>query len=237
MFMNLKNKTLILLIIAFVLNIFFISNNLYNQKKTDKIKIEPSLEINKIIVIGDSRMELINNKRKRLNIPSNMEFIAKSGAKIAWLYEDGLPELFNLIDKEANYKYSVVFNMGVNDLDSSTEAYKLADIYFKLYKKIINKYPNISFYFLSVNPVDDDVLRRNLPSQKRTNERIKEFNDYFIYKLSKQQMNNVRYCDSYNTLEFELPDGLHYSTQTDKKIIDYIIKECSDTNFNYNYFR
>ena len=46
-------------------------------------------------------------------------------------------------------------------------------------------------------------------------------------KILKTNSNkNIKYCDSYNTLSFFLPDGLHYDTVTDQKIIDFIINKC-----------
>ena len=40
--------------------------------------------------------------------------------------------------------------------------------------------------------------------------------------------NNLHYCDSYHNVKFETPDGLHYDTKTDQKIIDYITNNCID---------
>ena len=37
---------------------------------------------------------------------------------------------------------------------------------------------------------------------------------------------NIKYCDSYNSINFEMPDGLHYNYKTDEKIMKYIIEKC-----------
>lgn len=240
MFMN-KIKKIVLII--YVLLFSYIIYDIYNYNKIISLKLErysykdnnPILLINKIIIIGDSRMDLINSKREKLNIPSSIDFIAKSGARIDWLYNTGFPELKKKLKDSNKYKYHIVFNLGVNDLNSDTSATKLARNYYTIYKKIIEQNNNVSFYFLSVNPIDEDrIFKYFSPYNKRSNERIEEFNKYFISKLNELKLYNVQYCDSYNNLNFYLPDGLHYDTKTDEKIINFIINNCVKINNQIN---
>lgn len=224
-----KAKKYLFILIFYLFLISIITNNINKLiPKTKELEEEKTvLEINKIIIIGDSRMELINNKKQVLNIPNSIVFIAKSGAKISWLYEIGLQKLYETIEHRKKYKYHVVFNLGVNDLDDDVNIVNLANEYYKVYNRIIRDNRDISFYLLSVNPVDENRIYTNFSMHnKRTNDKIEKFNNYLMNFINKDKLKNVKYCDSYNELEFYLPDGLHYDTQTDKKIIKYIIEKC-----------
>lgn len=232
--MNLKKQKIILLIfvILFVLFliIFIFNNNLnisINKYKFDISYKKTISEISKVIIIGDSRMELIEIDKEKLNVPTNFIFDAESGAKISWLYSVGIPKLYKIINNKSNYKYKVIFNLGVNDLNDDIDIKQKADEYFNTYKNIIESNKNIFFYFLSVNPVDENRIYKYFSKEnKRTNNKIEKFNNYFIKMLKKEKLKNVKYCDSYNTLDFELPDGLHYNFKTNNKIIKYLIEEC-----------
>lgn len=229
------NKKIVLLIsivmslflIIFIISYMYLNMDIKNYEY--KIYDNSSLyKLNKIVLVGDSRMWLIDRSKDQLNIPDNIIFDAESGAKIGWLNNTGIPKLYKIInDIDKNYKYNVVFNLGVNDLDSDEKVEVLAKRYFDTYKKIILNNKNISFYFLSVNPINEkDLYEKFSKNSKRTNKKIEEFNSYFIDRLKKENISNVRYCDSYNTLDFVLPDGLHYDSNTDKRIISYIIGNC-----------
>lgn len=229
---NKKIMILILMVISLILDLLlmFILYLSIDTKKYEYKIYNNSLiyELNKIIIVGDSRMWLINNSREKLNMPNNIIFDAESGAKINWLTIVGIPRLYEILkDTDKKYKYNVVFNLGVNDLNSDEKVEILAKRYFDEYKKIINSNKSISFYFLSVNPIEENTLQEKFDREnKRTNKKIEEFNNYFINRLSKENIENAKYCDSYNTLNFVLPDGLHYDSETNKKIINYIINNC-----------
>ena len=197
---------------------------LKNEDFDEKIQ---NIALNKVVIVGDSRMEYIYNKKDELNIPNNFIFDAKSGAKISWLLETGKPKLEEILDnRDTDYTYHVVFNLGVNDLSSLDNPKVLADDYFEVYNEIISNYSDVEFYFLSVNPIDEDVINERFSSNKRTNEKIEKFNAEIYYNMNRMTKDNVNYCDSYNRLDFNLPDGLHYDSETDQKIIDYIARDC-----------
>ena len=197
---------------------------LQNNNFDEKIQ---NIALNKVVIVGDSRMEYIYNKKNELNIPNNFVFDAKSGAKIDWLLETGKPKLAEILDnRDTDYTYHVVFNLGVNDLSSLESPKVLADDYFKVYNEIISNYPGVEFYFLSVNPIDEDVINERFSSNKRTNKKIEEFNAEIYYDMNSIEENSINYCDAYNRLDFNLPDGLHYDSETDQRIIDYIARDC-----------
>lgn len=174
-------------------------------------------------------MKLIDNDRNDLNLPNSIILDAKSGASIDWFMTEGIHKLYKLVNNtNNNYKYHVIFNMGINDLAEDLDVEKRASEYYNLYKKIIDSNQNIDFYFLSVNPIDEKILySSDLPYyNSRTNKKVEKFNNFFIKKLRDEKLSNVKYCDSYNSLNFVLPDGLHYDFNTNKEIISYIISEC-----------
>lgn len=181
-------------------------------------------KLNYIIIIGDSRMYLIENKREELNIPASIIFIAKNGANIEFLENEALFKAKNLI-KNKNINYHIIFNLGVNDLNYDIDYKKRANEYANIYKKFIKNNKSASYYFLSVNPIDEDIIN-DLWDNIRTNKKIKNFNRIVASKTH----NIMNYCDSYSSLKFNLPDGLHYDTTTDINIMNYILNDCVKFN-------
>ncbi len=184
------------------------------------------LSLNKIIIIGDSRMDLLKDNKK-VEIPSNVEFIAKSGAAISWLEDIALDKFYEVMDnRNDDYTYHVVVNLGVNDLNHTDNTRLIAKNYYNIYKELFEEYPDVNFYLLSVNPVDDDIINKKIPNNIRSNAKVENLNSLMIEYMNEDSLSNVTYCDSYHNIDFETSDGLHYNTETDKKIIDYITNEC-----------
>lgn len=199
------------------MNLYFKIENILNQQ-VKKIKDK------KVIIVGDSRMELIE-KDKEINIPFNFEFVAKSGMKIAWLKDKALDEVNDIIDNN-KYNYDIVVNMGVNDLnDDKYDGADIADEYFDIYLKLAKDYPSINLYLLSVNPIDEKKINKYWTNNRTTSE-IRTFNKTIQARLKEENMDNMFYCDSYHDLKFETNDGLHYTRNTNRKIIDYIANKC-----------
>ena len=199
------------------MNLYFKIENILNQQ-VKKIKDK------KVIIVGDSRMELIE-KDKEINIPFNFEFVAKSGMKIAWLKDKALDEVNDIIDNN-KYNYDIVVNMGVNDLnDDKYDGADIANDYFDIYLKLAKDHPSINLYLLSVNPIDEKKINKYWTNNRTTSE-IRTFNKTIQARLKEENMDNMFYCDSYHDLKFETNDGLHYTQNTNRKIIDYIANKC-----------
>lgn len=175
-----------------------------------------------IIIVGDSRMELLEKRRNNINIPYYVEFDARSGADINWFKEVGIPKLYNMLD-DKNNTYKVVFNLGVNDLDENIDIKKRVYEYYKIYKNIMLNNKTVKFYYLTVNPIDDDIINTIWKSNIRTNKKIEKFNNYMKYYIKNT---NMLYCNSYKEIKFNLPDGLHYDYNTDILILDYVLNKC-----------
>ena len=200
--------------------------NIYFRAKNDLNKKTAELNKSKVIVVGDSRMEFIADD-KDIVIPFNFEFVAKSGMKIDWFRKTAILKVKSIL-KNKEYKYYVIVNMGVNDLNTNYKGDEISKDYFKLYQKLAKDYPNIDVYIMSVNPIYEDKLNKSEVSNKRTVNKIKLFNNNILNELEHSNLDNLYYCDSYNNLHFESEDGLHYTRDTNKEIINYIANKCID---------
>ena len=179
---------------------------------------------NEIIIIGDSRFKHIIRERKKYNIPTNFNFIAKSSTDVKWFIETAEPKLRTILgNKETNKKYYVVTNMGVNDIQYYRPFDDSINAYIEEYAKLINDYPNVEFYMLSINPIVEKKLIITQPENVRTNEDIEYFNKKLI-NFSKN--NRIKYCNSYDGLTFNTDDGIHYTEETNQEILDYIFYSC-----------
>lgn len=233
--MKLKYIFLLTIIISFLL--LLVSFNLIiNERKYSIITNNTiKLETKKIILVGDSRMELMYKDKRDLNIPDSIIFDAKSGARINWFISDGIPNLYKIIN-DKDYKYYVVFNLGVNDLHYVEDVESRVKEYYKYYKNIVKNNPEIEFYFLSVNPIIEEVLKEHFGyDDKKTNKKINRFNNEMESLIDNSNLNNFKYCDSNNSLDFVIPDGIHYDLNTNKNILNYIINKCVKINKNYYY--
>ena len=227
-FSNLKRILFILVpilfIAFFICTFYFISNkDSYKGCMNSFDKIHTN---SKIIISGDSRMEFIEDDTN-IVLPYNVSFVAKSGATIKWFIDNGIPEIKNILNNmNDDFNYYVVVNMGVNDIQEILNIDDRVDEYFKYYKELAKINKNVKFYILSVNPINKKKLSISQPYSIRTNKKIEQFNDRIIYDLKHKGTNNMYYCDSYHDLKFDTDDGLHYTRETNKKIIKYITDDC-----------
>lgn len=204
------------------------SNGEFYQLPTHEKKVDFYQDIykNKVIIIGDSRMSLIDDNINDYNIPVNYSFIAKSGTKIDWFVSDAMPLLEKVLDSNKDNIYHVVINMGVNDINNVQNVKDKALEYFSYYKELIEKYPNVNFYFLSINPTIKSLMDVYWAKMNISNDNIELFNDTLAKKIITNKKDSIFYCDSYNNINFKTYDGLHYRKETSQKIINFIVKDC-----------
>ena len=184
--------------------------------------------LNKVIIVGDSRMEYILDGRHGLvEIPRNYVFIVKSGTTIEWFKNVALVELEEKLDnRNKKYNYYVLINMGVNDINYIDDVKKRSKEYFEEYKKLALRYPLVDFYIMSVNPVSDEIINNFFLTNKRSNNKIESFNKETIRLINNFDYHYLNYCDSYHEIYFKTIDGLHYKQETSQEIIDYISNKC-----------
>lgn len=204
----------------------FVKNKIPRSTPFEK-KYVKDIRFNKVIIIGDSRMQRLRDRKQSIDIPLNFIFIAKGGAKIDWLEETACDDLYYYLDNaDKQYKYHVVVNMGVNDLEDNSSYDVFSKKYYKIFTRLMNKYPNVTFYFMSVNPIIEKVLNKWQPWSFRTDKKIELFNDSLNNKIMYDNYDNYYYCDSYSNIDFSIPDGIHYDKVTDQKIVNYIVNNC-----------
>lgn len=227
-FKNLKRFLIVFsgsLFILFFLGSFFI---ILNKDKFEGC-MNPYTKMhvdNKIIISGDSRMEFIEDDSEMV-LPYNVIFVAKSGMTYDWFSKEAVPEIEKIIEeKDSGFKYSIVVNMGVNDLQENININERADDYFKEYEYLAEIDDEVNVYILSVNPIRKNLLAKTQPYNIRTNKKIERFNSRIQDDLNESGASNMFYCDAYNDLNFDTDDGLHYTRETNKKIIKYITDDC-----------
>lgn len=158
-----------------------------------------------VLFVGDSRTVGMYQSTRR----DEFSYIAKVSEGFSWL-ADGTSKyntselILNYI--EANPEGKIVFNLGVNDL------YKQSN-YVEWMRCLVENYPYLSIYYLSINP----STRSSLDSQ------IDSFNLYIQNNLSE----TVTWIDSNTYLKetgYSTPDGVHYDSATYNKILDFVLE-------------
>lgn len=172
------------------------SNSQSRQCTSDEIS-------DKLIYVGDSR---IVGMKDAIN-DSSSKFISEVGVGYDWLKNTASSS----IDEELkdNSNSIVILSLGVNDLQN-------IDDYISFYDELIKKYSSNKFYILSVNPVDESKTSSN--GYSVTNKDIDIFNDKLKSKFG------TNYIDTNNGIStFDTDDGVHYNSETYKKINDYVV--------------
>ena len=198
--------------------------NLYAKKNI-------TVQSDYIIVVGDSRMKYLSQDDS-VSLPNNIKFIVKPGAGMDWFKNVAVKKLIKeLNNKDENRFYSVVFNMGVNDLGNYASRELVAQKYYDLYQNLALKYPDVMFYIMSINPINDYSYRNKL-FPKVTNNKIIWTNRELVSLIDGNNVQNISYCDAFNSLKFGIYDGIHYDSKTNKKILNYIINDCVLKGYN-----
>lgn len=183
----------------------------------------------KIIMVGDSRMyhtRLLLQNQYGIDNLDGVEFICKSGSGLSWLKSTAYPQL----KKQIEGRTAVIFNHGVNDLNNISN-------YISFMKKIEPELKKMGcdLYYMSVNPVNSKNMVDYYGSTgKRSENGVIEFNSAIKNNLCRD--GSYRYIDSYSYLlhngygtdrgfglDTGVDDGLHYSTKTFKRILDYAL--------------
>lgn len=156
-----------------------------------------------IVWVGDSRTVGMKN-----NIDGENNFwVAQTGEGYKWFTEKAIYQAKHALKEGEGY--TVVFNLGVNDLDN-------VDKYIDTLNELQDgEWSNAGqIIVLSVNPVDE-TKHKNVK-----NKQIEEFNNKMKTKLKKK----IKYVDTYSQLlgHIGTDDGLHYDKNTYQKIYDTV---------------
>ena len=175
-------------------------NNNNNNSNNTSSNSNNSVTTKNVIMIGDSRCVQM---KSHVGAGSDT-WSCKGSMGLNWMKNTGVPN----VESKIGNGTKIVIMMGVNDL-YQPEAY----ISYINQKASTWSSKGAKTYFVSVNPVDGSYS--NLTSK------IVSFNN----KLKNGLNSNVRYIDTYNYLVssgFNTSDGLHYKSDTSKKIYNYI---------------
>ncbi|MDY3919766.1 MAG: hypothetical protein SOZ59_12365 [Candidatus Limivivens sp.] len=176
---------------------------------TETVRTETALPAHSFVFLGDSRTVGMRNALAELGIEDDCTFLAKDGEGYYWLQNTALSELIAILDQRPDTV--VITNLGVNDLTERSS-------YAALYRSLMERYPDTSFYILSVNPVSEDC-------SMVSNTQIEEFNEGMAAEFPDLYLDCYHYLmtDGYETV-----DGLHYTWKTYAKIHDYAVKEAAE---------
>ena len=199
--------------------------NVYFKTESQLNNTIKVLKQSKVIITGDSRIDQIRDNSS-LNKPFNFVFVSKGGSKIDWFKNFAVKNIKKIINSNNN-SYYIVANMGVNDLNNKNyNGEEIAKRYFKLYQQLAEDYPEVKIYVLSVNPIDENIINNYWSDNVRTNKKIKKFNETIKNSIEENDIKNMFYCNSNNSINFKTDDGLHYTKETNQKIVDYIVNKC-----------
>ena len=167
--------------------------------------------------IGDSRM--VGLQQAVAYDPGKDVFIAQVGEALPWFQSTAVPTLESYL--QAGGVGSVYINLGVNDCAGSygNPSYNAAYDYASIINGLIDKYPHVRFYFMSVGIGRGDYyFSVHIPSM---NNEVHAFNSIM------QSSCRAVYIDTGEMIErdgFETADGIHYSASTYQRIYDYAKK-------------
>ncbi len=161
------------------------------------------------LIVGDSRVVGMDSAVS----DAKTKFIGKVSMGYTWLKSTAGPQVESYL--AGNPKLTVVFAFGVNDLGNASK-------YISYYKSLKKEYPQATFYFLSVNPVDEQVAAANGYTVK--NSQIKAFNKQIKSAFSGKYINSYSYL---NKNGFSTADGIHYTSATYQKLYQFILSKIS----------
>ena len=164
-----------------------------------------------LIYVGDSR---INNIKNSIN-NNDITYISADSSGYLWYIDTAIKELESYIGADTS-KY-VVITLGLNDLHN-------IDKYINVYNTLINKYENVKIYFMSVNPVIEELALLN--NYNITNADIINFNNQLSSSF------NEFYIDTYKEIENNINtnDGIHYDDTTNKTIHKVVLNYIKSKN-------
>lgn len=169
-----------------------------------------------IIFVGDSRTLGCRDAIYKTERDDDCIFVGKVGEGCAWFMEEGIFMMEQAIKE--NPGLPVVLNFGVNDPDQISQ-------YQNAYTYMMELFPDTDFYFLSVNPVEEDKME-----EMELN--VELINNETVSLLNKAVQSSwpEKYIDSWTMLRkngFETVDGIHYTEECYLTIHDFVVKELS----------
>lgn len=175
------------------------------------------------LIIGDFRGKQLQQSHID-NDKFNYDYLLEDSAESSWFKDSASLQLPHLTMDSKN----IVIMLGLNDCIYSCvwKTFNIEDIasnYAKATDELIDFYPDLNFYFCSVNPVDADYpfkeyTNGSIPSTV-LNAKITQFNN----KIKSSCKADFIDCYSYLTkTSFDTRDGIRYKQETCLNILHYI---------------
>lgn len=218
---------------------------------------QTSRDYGEIIMVGDSRF---NHTYYRYNIgDKNVRYITAPGKGLEWFSGTSASSGFNQLASEVKMAYNrsqeygygktaIVINLGVNDLRtyelkaSGMTASAVAQKYIQYMSRnvvpLAQQY-NCDLYYVSVNPVDEEVL--SVHSQRKMKD-IERFNSKICIGLGAVDFQYIDTCtyllDNYLPSEIAsidddgdgISNGVHYSALISRVIYNQIMIQLKPQN-------
>lgn len=163
----------------------------------DGIDTYNTAEHNNVIFVGDSRFVGMF-----MYVDSDATVIAEVGKGYKWLIDTADAKLRAALTDDS----TVIFNLGVNDLGNAAK-------YVDYINNLQAEFPNITIYYMSVNPVEQTTV---------SNESIDAFNETISNGITATYLDTNTYLQKNG---FSTTDGLHYSKDTYITIYDYVLSK------------
>lgn len=166
-----------------------------------------------IVFVGDSRT--VGMKNAIGDVANQFTWICEVGKSGSWVKEDAQWKILNDITNKGNV--TVVYLMGVNNLDSSYESGVANDIANLGFKEV---------YYVETLGVDPSKYHGSY-SAELTNDKVTKFNSEIASATDKKYKILPMYADisSSNTT-----DGIHYDSATYSKVFELITQQLGITS-------
>lgn len=192
--------------------------------------------IENIIFVGDSRTSGLKNAMidkgasiSNLAATQHVYFVSDIGKGYDWLSDTGIDKVNNIISNNEGIKFTIVVNLGVNDVGNCIKYYT------ELNRLASNDWSSCRVVFQTVGAVDNTKAEESGSSV--TNGAIDNFNTEMKNNLNQ----NVQFVDTtsdmYNDNKDGLKagyavssDGIHYTNQTSLKLLRNLLPSIVDTN-------
>lgn len=165
---------------------------------------QAQLPAHQFLFVGDSRTVGMGEAEEEAQ--DTCLYVGAVGQGYSWFSDTGLALMEAAMNDYPDVP--IILNLGVNDLSE-------IDRYLELYRTFEQRYPDRTFYYLSVNPVTEQ-------SAHVTNMEIAAFNTRLREEFPDQYLDSNTYL---RAREFESADGVHYSADTYRLIHDYVVRQ------------
>lgn len=198
------------------------------------------------------------SKKSESDTGADLFFVSKGGEGYQWLVDEkNLPDYFNpylsgspgegnqkierILSNNPNCHFTVAIMNGGNDLTlakSETQVTNIATKYAAYFYKLAKKYPNHTFYGLSINPADPSHSSSSTLKQtgynvaNSNNTKRAKFASKLKSTITSYNCSNLKYLDMYSYYKtgagkdsFITYDGKHYNKNTCKLVLERILKQ------------